>query len=60
MSDSFPPPSHTRIYINPPPFLQALGCSGCGLGCAAILLAIFVLGGIFGVLLFGWHTLLGG
>ena len=62
MSDPLPPslpPSETRIYLNAPPFLRALGCSGCGLGCLAVLLVIFVLGGIFGVLLFGWNTLLG-
>jgi len=60
MSDPFPPPSTTRIYINPPPFLRALGCGGCGLGCFVILLIAFVLGGIFGILLFGWKTLFGG
>ena len=60
MSDPFPPPSTTRIYINAPPFLRALGCSGCGLGCFVFLLIVFILGGIFGVLLFGWRTLIGG
>jgi hypothetical protein len=58
MSDPFPP-SRTRIYLNPPPFLRALGCSGCGLGCLAGLLVVFLLGGLAGVLLFGWKTLLG-
>jgi hypothetical protein len=43
---------HTRIYFTPPPFLRGFGCGGC-------LLAIFVIGGIVGVLLFGWKTLLG-
>ncbi len=43
---------HTRIYFTPPPFLRGFGCAGC-------LLAVFVLGGIIGVLLFGWKTLLG-
>lgn len=57
MSD-LTPPSHTRIYITAPPLLRALGCGGCGLGCLVILLVIFVLGGIFGVLVFGWKMLL--
>ena len=43
---------HTRIYFTPPPFLRGFGCAGC-------LLVIFVIGGIVGVLLFGWRTLLG-
>lgn len=58
MSDPYPP-SHTRIYINAPPFLRAVGCSGCGLGCLGMLIAVFVLGGILGILLFGWKTLVG-
>jgi len=58
MPDLFPPPQ-TRIYVNFPPFLRAIGCGGCGLGCASLLLAAFVIGGIVGVLLFGWRTLLG-
>jgi hypothetical protein len=58
MSDSFPP-SSTRIYLNAPPFLRTLGCGGCGLGCMGILLAVFLAGGLFGILLFGWKTLLG-
>lgn len=41
-----------RVYINGPPHMRAFGCVGC-------LVAIFVLGGIIGVLLFGWKTLLG-
>jgi hypothetical protein len=41
-----------RVYLNLSPGFRALGCMGC-------LVAIFVLGGIFGVLLFGWKTLLG-
>ena len=41
-----------RVYFNPPPRLHAFGCAGC-------LIAIFVVGGIVGVLLFGWKTLLG-
>jgi hypothetical protein len=59
MSDPFPPPQ-TRIYINAPPFLRALGCGGCGLGCLGMLLLVFLLGGLFGILVFGWKTLLGG
>lgn len=58
MSDPYPP-SHTRIYLNPPPFFRALGCTGCGLGCVIAALVVFVLGGIVGVLLFGWRTLMG-
>ncbi len=58
MSDPFPP-SGTRIYLNAPPILRAIGCSGCGLGCAGLLLIVFLLGGLFGILLFGWRTLLG-
>ncbi|GAA0538183.1 hypothetical protein FHS83_003547 [Rhizomicrobium palustre] len=58
MSDPFPP-AQTRIYLNAPPFFRAIGCGGCGLGCGAVLIGAFVLGGLFGVLLFGWRTLLG-
>ncbi len=47
------PDPNFRVYFTPPPALR-----GCGwLGCLA---AIFVIGGIIGVLLFGWKTLLGG
>ena len=59
MSDPFPPPQ-TRIILNPQPLLRLIGCSGCGLGCFSLLLVVFLLGGAFGVLLFGWRTLLGG
>jgi hypothetical protein len=41
-----------RVIFNPPPRVRALGCAGC-------LAVIFVVGGIVGVLLFGWKTLLG-
>jgi hypothetical protein len=41
-----------RVYFNPPPRLRTFGCAGC-------LIAIFVAGGVVGVLLFGWKTLLG-
>ncbi|HVU19540.1 MAG TPA: hypothetical protein VHE09_02340 [Rhizomicrobium sp.] len=50
MSDRLP---EYRVYFNPGPRFKGLGCAGC-------LLAIFVLGGILGILLFGWKTLLGG
>jgi hypothetical protein len=49
MSDRLP---EYRVYFNPGPRLRGFGCLGC-------LAAIFVLGGIMGVLLFGWKTLLG-
>jgi hypothetical protein len=58
MSNPYPP-SQTRITINAPPFLRAVGCGGCGLGCLGMLIVLFVLGGIFGILLFGWKTLVG-
>jgi hypothetical protein len=58
MSDPYPP-SQTRIYLNAPPFLRAVGCGGCGLGCLGIALTVFVIGGFVGVLLFGWKTLMG-
>lgn len=57
MSD---PPSQTRIYLNAPPLLRAFGCGGCGLGCLTLAIVVFVLGGLVGVLLAGWRTLLGG
>lgn len=59
MSDPFRPPQ-TRIYLNASSFLRAIGCGGCGLGCAILFFVLFVLGGVFGVLVFGWKTLLGG
>ena len=49
MSDQLP---RTRVYFTPPSFLRGFGCAGC-------LAVIFVIGGILGVLLFGWKTLLG-
>lgn len=50
---SFPPPDpQFRIYVNPPRALRFAGCAGC-------LLALFVIGGIVGVLLLGWKALLG-
>lgn len=51
MSDLRPDPQ-VRIYFNPPPVFRTFGCLGC-------LVALFVVGGIIGVLLFGWKTLLG-
>ncbi|MGB8366505.1 MAG: hypothetical protein ACLQUZ_12290 [Rhizomicrobium sp.] len=41
-----------RVYFNGPPYMRMFGCMGC-------LLAIFVAGGMVGVLLFGWKYLLG-
>jgi hypothetical protein len=41
-----------RVYFNPFPRFRLVGCMGC-------LMALFILGGIVGVLLFGWKTLLG-
>jgi hypothetical protein len=40
------------VTVNASPQLKMVGCAGC-------LVALFVLGGIVGVLLFGWKTLLG-
>ena len=40
-----------RVYFHRP-MLGGLGCVGC-------LFALFVAGGVLGVLLFGWKTLLG-
>ena len=59
MSDPYRPPQ-TLIYLNAPPFIRALGCGGCGLGCAILFFVVFVFGGLVGVLVFGWRTLLGG
>ena len=47
-----PPDPNVRIYFNPPPAFRAMGCIGC-------LTALFIVGGIVGVLLFGWQKLLG-
>jgi hypothetical protein len=52
MSEQLPDPEY-RVYFNPGPRLRGFGCVGC-------LLVIFVIGGILGILLFGWKTLLGG
>jgi hypothetical protein len=41
-----------NVTVNVSPQLKILGCAGC-------LIALFVMGGIIGVLLFGWKTLLG-
>ena len=49
MSDPLP---EYRVYFNPRPPLRGIGCAGC-------LLGLFVLGGIVGILLFGWKSLLG-
>ena len=50
MSDHLPDPQ-LRVYFTPPPRFKFAGCAGC-------LITIFVLGGILGVLLFGWQKLL--
>ena len=49
MSDQLPDPQ-LRVYFAPPRRFKFAGCAGC-------LIAIFVLGGILGVLLFGWQKL---
>jgi hypothetical protein len=51
MSDQLPDPQF-RVYFNPGPRLRGLGCLGC-------LLVIFVLGGLLGILVYGWRVLLG-
>jgi hypothetical protein len=58
MSDSLPP-DRPRIYLNASPIVRVVGCGGCGLGCMGMLLLVFFLGGVFGILAFGWRTLLG-
>jgi hypothetical protein len=59
MSGPYPPPQ-TRIIFTPPPGLKVYGCSGCSLGCLVFLLLVFLAGGVFGMLLFGWRTLFAG
>jgi hypothetical protein len=49
VSDQLP---EYRVYFNPGPRLRGFGCAGC-------LLAIFILGGIVGILFAGWKALLG-
>jgi hypothetical protein len=46
------PPQFRIVSFNASRPLKIVGCLGC-------LFAIFVMGGIVGVLLFGWKTLLG-
>ena len=46
------PPQYRIVSFNAGPPLRIAGCIGC-------LFVIFVMGGIVGVLLFGWKTLLG-
>ncbi len=41
-----------NVTVTASPRLKLIGCAGC-------LVAIFVVGGFMGVLLFGWKTLLG-
>jgi hypothetical protein len=55
MSDPLPDP-YVRVTFNPPPFWRSIFRS---MGCVGCLVALFVVGGIMGVLLFGWKTLLG-
>jgi hypothetical protein len=57
MSDPFSP-SNTRVYLNVPPFLRRWGCGGWGMGCMGMVVALFVIGGLIGLLLLGWQTLL--
>ena len=45
-------PPRFVVRFNASPQLRLAGCAGC-------LIAVFVAGGIIGVLLFGWKTLLG-
>ena len=50
---SYPPPDpNVRVYFTPPPAFRAFGCAGC-------LIALFIAGGIVGVLVLGWRALLG-
>jgi hypothetical protein len=46
------PPQFRIVSFNASPPLRIAGCIGC-------VFVIFVMGGIVGVLLFGWKTLLG-
>ncbi len=46
------PDPEFRVYFSPPAGFRAMGCAGC-------LITLFIVGGIMGVLLFGWKTLLG-
>jgi hypothetical protein len=46
------PDPEFRVYFNPPPGFRAIGCAGC-------MIMLFIVGGILGVLLFGWEKLLG-
>ncbi len=41
-----------RVYLTGPLHMRLFGCIGC-------LVVIFVVGGMIGVLLFGWKFLLG-
>lgn len=50
---AFPPSDpQFRVYVRTPGPLRFVGCAGC-------LVALFVLGGLAGVLLLGWKALLG-
>lgn len=58
MSDPFPP-SEPRIYFNAGSFARSVGRRGCGFGIAGMVIAVFVLGGLLGLLISGWKVLLG-
>lgn len=50
---SYPPPDpQFRVYFNAPRGFGFMGCAGC-------LVALFVLGGVVGLLVLGWRALLG-
>ena len=52
MSD-LPPDPRVRVFFNPRPMLRGFGCFGC-------LIALFIVGGIVGLLVLGWKALLAG
>lgn len=54
MSDPYNEPP--RIYFNPAPYVRRLGC---GFGLAGLVFAIVLGGGLLGLLILGWKTLLG-
>lgn len=56
MSDPFPPSEPPRIYFNAAPFVRRMGC---GLGFVGLIFVIFFGGGLLGLMILGWKTLLG-
>lgn len=48
-----PPDPQFRVYVSPTRGARLFGCLGC-------LVALFVLGGIVGLLIMGWRALLAG